>query len=77
MNEKEIDWAINVEMHKGSAKFGSFLSTHDMYAIILEEFDELWDSIKKNEHDNLISELIQISALSKRAIIELSENIIK
>ncbi len=41
--EKEIQYA--------ESKFPGFNSSHEGYAIILEEVDELWELVKAHSHD--------------------------
>ena len=46
-----------------------FASWHEAYAVILEELEEFWESIKDNEPD--MDELLQVSACCQLAIKEL------
>jgi len=47
-------------------------STHEGYAVILEELDELWDTVKKNEPKKLMrAEAVQVAAMSLRFILDL------
>lgn len=42
-------------------------SRHEFYAILKEEFDELWDEIKKDgPSDELMRELVQVAAVCSR-----------
>ena len=59
------------ELEHGLNKFGRFKSPHECYAVILEELDEFWDSVKANEPDE--TELLQIAALAIRGVKELRE----
>lgn len=60
--KKELDYA--------NEKFPPFKSTHEAYAVILEEMDEFWDEVKKRNPDlkNMKKELIQISAMCIKTI---------
>ena len=51
-----------------------FKNFHEAYAVILEEVDELWDEIKKKEHDKgaIRKEAIQAAAMLVRLITELT-----
>jgi restriction endonuclease S subunit len=41
---------IELELQRAKARFPNRINSfHEGYGIILEEFDELWDEIKKNE----------------------------
>jgi hypothetical protein len=50
-------------------------SLHEGYAVILEEVDELWEQVKKNERtrdpENIALELVQIAAMCCRMYIDL------
>ena len=54
------------ELEKASAKYPSFRSYHEGYAIIKEELDELWIEIKKKDKDKVREEAIQLSAMCLR-----------
>lgn len=67
---------LKAELLKAKAKHPEQLnSAHEGYAIIKEEFDELWDEIKKKEelHDPLAQreEALQTAAMLLRFIIEI------
>lgn len=53
-----------------------FINQHEAYAVALEEFDELWTEIKKNQRDYDIKaqrkEAIQVAAMMVRFIVELT-----
>ena len=59
------------ELDKIEAK-GEFRSLHEAYGILLEEVDEFWDEVKKKpqnrDKQNIVKELIQIAAISIKAI---------
>ena len=64
---------IKNEFTKATYKFGSFNSAHEGYAILLEEVDELWNSIKlnqkvKNRNDKILEESIHVAAMAVRLI---------
>ena len=42
---------INEELNRSYENYGKFNSTHEGYAVILEELDELWDEIRMKEPD--------------------------
>lgn len=78
---------IENEVKQAREKYGAFNSTHEGYAVLKEEVEELWDVIKQNTERRygtsewktkaLIPELIQIAAVAQRMAIELSNNEIK
>jgi hypothetical protein len=53
----------------------NFVNQHEAYAVLLEEVDELWDEIKKNQCNyDLVAqrkEAIQAAAMLTRLIVEL------
>lgn len=73
MNKEEIAiQEIIQEFKRASDKFGSFASTHEGYAVILEELDELWDEIKTNSNPRaqMRKEAIQVAAMGFRFIVD-------
>jgi c-di-GMP-binding flagellar brake protein YcgR len=38
---------IEQEKNDAEAKYGHFNSTHEVYAVLLEEVDEFWELVKK------------------------------
>ncbi len=71
VDKHNIDQLIEVENDRGFQAHGQFASSHEMYAVILEELDEFWASVKANDPDP--AELLQIAALAKRGVLELCE----
>lgn len=71
IDEEVVDSDILLEQCRGVNKFGRFNSWHEAYAIMLEELDEFWESVKANDPDP--RELLQIAALARRALLELCE----
>ncbi len=57
------------------SKFPSFHSSHEGYAVIKEEVDELWFEIKAkvNKKKHMRAEAIQIAAMAFRFIIDICE----
>ncbi len=77
-NDKFIDAAalIQKEYYIATTKFGAFASTHEGYAVILEELDELWDCIKTKGTtlDELREEAVQVAAMAIRFMIDCLED---
>jgi len=69
LTEGTANMEIDVELHKGRKKFGSYNSMHEAYAVIQEELDEFWDGVKADDPDPV--ELLQVAATAKRAMVEL------
>ncbi len=67
---------ITIEIIKGK-QYGDFASDHEMYAVLLEEVEEVWHEIKNNKaqgfKERLRKELVQVAAVAIRAIQELDE----
>jgi hypothetical protein len=61
---------VAIELARARKKFPVLNSLHEGYAVILEELDEFWDEIKKQDHERnkvrIIEELIQVSAMCQR-----------
>lgn len=64
---------IQNELIEAINKFPSFNSYHEGYAVIKEEVDELWDEIKKKNHDknNLLKESLQVATMAIRFILDM------
>ena len=58
--------AIFDECERGTEKHGDFASLHEGYAVIKEEFDELWDEIKERDYslERLEEEATQVAAMA-------------
>ena len=55
------------EHERACEKFKPFNNPHEGYAVILEELDELWDAIKRNNPTGLLAEeAIQVGAMALR-----------
>ena len=67
---RELFEELLAEINRAVSKNGPMKSRHEGYAVMLEEFDELWDEIKlKNPNpENLREEAIQIAAMAVRFI---------
>lgn len=62
----DLDLLLNEvanEIGKATNKYGPIRSSHEGYAVIQEEVDEMWDEIKKNNIEKAGQEarLVQIS----------------
>lgn len=62
------------ELDKAVTKHKPMNSPHEAYAVLLEEMDEFWDEVKQQVHSKsrMYKELLQISAMAQRAIIDLN-----
>jgi len=61
---------VREELKRARRKNGPILSIHEGYAVILEELDEAWNEVKKQTEErnlnNLLKELIQVSAMAQK-----------
>lgn len=64
---------IYQEFLEATERYGPFHSTHEGYAVIKEELDELWAEIKKKNPDkeHLKREAIQVAAMAMRFLYDL------
>lgn len=53
-------------------KHPKFNSTHEGYAVLKEEVDEMWDEIKANNTENSLDEAIQVAAMALSYIADIS-----
>ena len=63
---------VQEELKRARQLHGNVLSIHEGYAVILEELDEAWDEVKKKTKErnleNLLKELIQVSAMAQKMV---------
>lgn len=75
MKRDELLEIIEEEVIRAKAMYPTFNSSHEGYAVILEELDELWDLVRKNKGIagdlRMQNECIQIAAMSIRFIEDL------
>ena len=69
----EIEEMVIKEFNKATMRYGPFKNAHEGYAILLEEFDELWDNVKIKQdspkRDELMrKEAVQVAAMAIRII---------
>ena len=62
---------VKIELIKTNEKFPLFNSTHEGYAVILEELDEMWDEIKANMTARSILECKQVAAMAVKYILSM------
>ena len=68
--------AINDEFNSAVQKFPEpFKSSHEAYAVLLEEVEELWHEIKNNKHPGSNvrqrDEAIQVGAMALKFLVQL------
>lgn len=59
---------VSDEVDRAIKKHGNHQwSRHEFYGIILEEVEEMWDAIKRNDLDeHLLEEMVQVAAMCLR-----------
>lgn len=63
---------VKIEVLRAQNKFAPFNSTHEGYAVIAEELDELWDDVKANKVGAAADEAEQVAAMAVRFILDLT-----
>lgn len=68
---------VEAELDRAVSLFPPFNSLHEGYAVMLEEFDELWENVKINQKNRnpteIKKECVQIAAMALRVIIDCSK----
>ena len=67
----DLDSLIGIEVYDAAKKYGPFASAHELAAVLQEELEEFWDSVKA--HDPSPKELLQVCAVARRGLIELCQ----
>lgn len=74
--EQAVSLAVT-ELNRATALHGAFHSAHEGYSVIKEEFEELWDEIKKRKENRnpeaLKEEAVQLAAMALRFIVDCVE----
>lgn len=63
------------EVERAERKHPAMNSPHEGYAVLLEEVDELWDEIKRDEGRATAAQIeaIQVAAMAVRYLLNLTE----
>lgn len=70
--------AVAVELDAAQLRFEPFASTHEGYAVLLEELDELWAEVKDDKRRDdlrkaaLRNEATQLAAMALRFMVDLT-----
>jgi hypothetical protein len=64
------------ECSRATSRYGPMRSAHEGFAILLEEVDELWDEVKKNDktrsHAKMMTEAKQVAAMALRFLVDIT-----
>jgi hypothetical protein len=60
----EVLSRIKDEYFRARAKHGPMNSSHEGYAVLLEEVDEMWDAIKAHDLEHAKKECLQVAAMA-------------
>lgn len=71
----EVMLMIRAELLHATRLFPPFASSHEGYAVILEEVDELWDAVKNNKDGDAAiwrqrDEALQVAAMGARFLLD-------
>lgn len=69
----EIIEAVEDELAEATDRYGPFHSTHEGYAVLKEEVDEMWDAIKQNDINHSRKEAVQVAAVAIRYLIDIKQ----
>ena len=68
---------VHFELESARKKFKPFNSSHEGYAVIKEEFEELWDEVKHNKLPDTLSrqrkEAVQLAAMAVRFVLDVCD----
>lgn len=68
-----ISAAILAEYKRARSLYGPMRSTHEGYAVILEELDEAWDEIKADNFNEACHEMVQVAAMALGFLVDLQD----
>lgn len=71
--ERQLDVILTMvreEAVRATKRFGRFASTHEGYAVILEELDELWEKVKRGDLLGQGEEAVQVAAMALEFIVD-------
>jgi hypothetical protein len=62
------------EYERAKELFPRFHGTHEGYAVIKEELDELWDAVKADYKHQARKEALQVAAMALRFMIDIPDS---
>ncbi len=73
MEQSQAILIVTKELESVRERFPKFNNSHEGYAVLLEEVDELWDEVKNNNPRLASSEAVQVAAMALRFLIDVCE----
>lgn len=73
LNSSTIQGLVS-RMARSSRRYGPIVSTHEGLGVALEEWDELRDAVRENDHPAIERECLDLAAVLIRMAEELSVN---
>lgn len=77
--DKQLEWLlleIRKELAYAQNKFSKYNSSHEGFAVIAEELDELWDEVKakpySGKNERMTREAIQVATTAIRFVLDVS-----
>lgn len=67
---EKIQALIMCEFLVAQERYCSFGNTHEGYAVLKEEVDEMWDAIKKRDTAGAMDEAVQVGAMALRFLFD-------
>lgn len=61
---------VRAEVIRAITRYPAFNSTHEGYAVLAEEVDELWDDVKRNHKSDAVEEAVQVAAMGVRFVMD-------
>lgn len=61
---------VRAEVLRAISRYPAFNSSHEGYAVIAEELDELWDDVKRNFPQGAREEAVQVAAMGIRFVMD-------
>lgn len=71
MTIEEAFGKVEEELAKTQISFDPFHNSHEGYAVLKEEVDELWDDVKANRPNRAREKAVQVAAMAIRFLIDL------
>lgn len=67
---------VQEELERANTKYQPlFHSTHEGFAVLKEEVDELWEEVKNNDQKRAKEEALQVAAMAVKFILSLQEGV--